>query len=59
MRIRYTNYLKYFGPLKWIVMVGVLLASGCYQPPAAEQLKYDADAVQSIRQAIKSVDWDE
>ena len=46
-------------PMKWFILSFILLAVGCYEQPSAERLDYDADAVQTLRQEIKSVDWDE
>lgn len=43
----------------WSVFVLALLTAGCYQPPSAERLEYDVDTVQTLREEIKSVDWDE
>ena len=49
----------YGGALKWLALVAVLLVAGCYERPSAERLDYDADTVQTLRQEIESVDWDE
>ena len=55
MRIRFYRVVSF----KWLVLIGVLLVAGCFQQPSAERLDYDEDTVQTLRQEIKSVDWDE
>ena len=37
----------------------MLLTMGCYKQPSAERLDYDPDAVETLREEIKSVDWNE
>lgn len=38
--------------------MAIVLSVGCYQQPAADKLQYDVDAVQTIRQQVKAIDWD-
>ncbi len=51
--------LYFTAAMKWFMLSVILLAVGCYERPSAERLEYDSDAVQALRQEIKSVDWDE
>jgi len=49
-----------WGPLKWCLLSFLLLSVfGCYQTPTAERLDYDPETVETLRQEIKSVDWDD
>ena len=45
--------------MMWFLLSFLMIAVGCYERPSAERLDYDADTVQTLRQEIKSVDWDQ
>jgi hypothetical protein len=36
----------------------VALLAGCYQQPSAQKIQYDAEAVEELRQQVKTMDWD-
>ena len=55
-----TSY--WVGVAKSAVTLMVLVMSlslGCYKQPSAERLDFDPDTVQTLREEIKSVDWNE
>jgi len=41
-----------------IVLFCAALAFGCYQQPSADKIQYDAEAVETIRQQVKDMDWE-
>jgi hypothetical protein len=43
---------------KSILLFFVVFMAGCYQQPSAENLQYDADAVEEIRNQVKAMDWE-
>ena len=42
-----------------LMMLGMLSSIGCYRQPSADRLDYDPQTVQTLRQEIDSVDWNE
>ena len=43
---------------KGILLFFVAALAGCYQQPSADKIQYDAEAVEEIRQQVKTMDWE-
>ena len=58
--MQFRSYCVGVAKLAVMLMTLVMLSSiGCYKQPSAEPLNYDPETVQTLRQEIDSVDWDE
>ena len=43
---------------KGMLLFFVALLAGCYQQPSADKIQYDSEAVETIRQQVKTLDWE-
>jgi len=41
-----------------LLLLCAILLAGCYRQPSADTIKYDADAVEEMRDQVDAMDWD-